>query len=211
MSIYSSNTISPLFTGIGPVIPKEVHDKIGYNKFTTEEYLASSGAEKLGALWNSIVETEGSEGAWPGVKLAGIFIEPMNPTFAQAGDVFKQGLFGQRTKYIHSVGAHGKVTLNSFGNHPFTGIFQGADKGIVRLSSAAKPEKGTKAPLGPGMGLKFLRDGMDSANLVAMYSVNGQPSEWNFFEHEFKNHIAPASGAALNAVAFKFSQATDWI
>ena len=61
------------------------------------------------------------------------------------------------------------------------------------------------------MGLKFLRDGMDSANLVAMYSVNGQPSEWNFFEHEFKNHIAPASGAALNAVAFKFSQATDWI
>ena len=29
-------------------------------------------------------------------------------------------------------------------------------------------------PPRPGMGLKFLRDGMNSANLVAMYSVRGQ-------------------------------------
>jgi hypothetical protein len=61
------------------------------------------------------------------------------------------------------------------------------------------------------MGLKFLRDGIDSANLVAMYSVNGQPGEWNFFAHEFQNHIKAASGAALAAVSFKFSGATDWI
>jgi len=61
------------------------------------------------------------------------------------------------------------------------------------------------------MGLKFLRDGMDSANLVAMYGVNGQEGEWNFFAHEFQNHIVAAAGAALKAVSFKFSQATDWI
>lgn len=96
------------------------------------------------------------------------------------------GYFGShRTKYIHSVGGHGKVSLNTVAGHPFTGIFKGANQGIVRLSSAAKPELGTSSPLGPGMGLKFLRDGIDSANLVAMYGVNGQPGEWNFFEHEF--------------------------
>jgi len=106
----------------------------------------------------------------------------MEDTFSTKGDVMHTGWTGTRTKYIHSVGTHGKVVLNSNGNHPFTGLFQGANKGIVRLSSAAKPELGNPdAPLGPGMGLKFLRDGMDSANLVAMYSVNGQPGEWNFF------------------------------
>ena len=42
------------------------------------------------------------------------------------------------------------------------------------------------------MGLKFLRDGVDSANLVAMYSVDGQES-WNFFKNDFSNHI-PESG-----------------
>ena len=81
MSIYSAEHFRPLFTGIGPVIPKEVHEKLGYNKFTTEEYLASSGADKLNSLWNSVVETEGTEGQWPGVKLAGIFVESMAPTF----------------------------------------------------------------------------------------------------------------------------------
>jgi hypothetical protein len=60
------------------------------------------------------------------------------------------------------------------------------------------------------MGLKFLRNGVPSANLVAMYSVNGQQS-WNFFANKFSNHISPASGAALGAVAKKFSSATPYI
>ena len=46
----------------------------------------------------------------------------------------------------------------------------------------------SKLNTAPGMGLKFLRDGMDSANLVAMYSVDGQES-WNFFKNDFSNHI----------------------
>lgn len=65
--------------------------------------------------------------------------------------------------------------------------------------------------MAPGMGLKFLRDGVDSADLVSMYSVNGQPGDWNFFEHTFTNHIPSATGAALDAVAKKFSSVTDYI
>lgn len=52
---------------------------------------------------------------------------------------------------------------------------------------------------------------MDSANLVAMYSVNGQPGEWNFFEHDFTNHIPPLYGAGIQALAKKFSSHTDFI
>jgi len=56
-----------------------------------------------------------------------------------------------------------------------------------------------------------LRDGVDSADLVAMYGVNGTPGDWNFFEKDFSNHIGAASGAALTAVALKFSTETPWI
>jgi hypothetical protein len=81
--------------------------------------------------------------------------------------------WGYRTKYIHSVGTVGKVKFVSSGSHPFTGIFKGASHGIVRLSSAAEPSLTGSQPLAPGIGLKFLRDGMDSSNLVAMFSVDG--------------------------------------
>ena len=44
---------------------------------------------------------------------------------------------------------------------------------IVRLSSAVEPNASTM--VAPGMGLKCLRDGIESANLVSMFSVNGNP------------------------------------
>lgn len=61
------------------------------------------------------------------------------------------------------------------------------------------------------MGLKFLRDGQDSANLVAMFGVDGQPNDWNFFSNEFKNWIAYPTGTATKTLAYKFSEATDLI
>ena len=45
------------------------------------------------------------------------------------------------------------------------------------------------------MGLKFLRNGVMSADLVAMWSLNGQPGNWNFFANDFRNHVNPGTGA----------------
>ena len=61
------------------------------------------------------------------MKLAGIFLESMEPTFTTKGDSMpKEGLFGSyRYKYIHCVARHGLVSLDTVPN-PFTGIFQGA-------------------------------------------------------------------------------------
>ena len=50
-----------------------------------------------------------------------------------------------------------------------------------------EPDTGTNRTA-PGIGLKFLRDGVDSANMMAMFSVEGQES-WNFFKNNFSNHI----------------------
>jgi len=63
----------------------------------------------------------------------------------------------------------------------------------MRLSSAVDPTS-DNSKLTPGMGLKFVRDGVDSANLVSMYSVNGNPpGDTNFFSQDFFNHIGPAT------------------
>jgi hypothetical protein len=70
--------------------------------------------------------------------LAGIFLEAMSPTFDTKSDAMPSNFLGEiRTKYIHSVGVVGKCKFESAGGHPFTGIFEGADFGLCRLSSAA--------------------------------------------------------------------------
>ena len=127
------------------------------------------------------------------------------------------GPFGStRTKFIHSVGTVGKVKFVSNGKHEYTGIFKGADHGLIRMSSAAKPDEKSQ-PLAPGFGLKFLRDGVDSANLVAMFGVNGTPGDWNFFKKDFTTHIGEAEGVrsaertGIEATACKFTQATSYI
>lgn len=77
------------------------------------------------------------------------------------------------------------------------------------MSVAAKPDPKSQ-PLAPGIGLKFLRDGIDSASLVAMYSVDGQES-WNYFANDFTNHIPAIQSISLLPLAAKFNTATDYI
>ena len=88
-------------------------------------------------------------------------------------------------------------------------MFKGADTGYARLSVAKPPD--TKTPnLAPGMGVKLLRDGQDSANFVCMYSVDGQDS-LNFFANDFVNHIPEPKSIALKPLAARFATQTKWI
>jgi len=129
----------------------------------------------------------------------------MKRSFDTPGDLMPKN----RKKYIHSVGATARVKFVKNGDLDYTGIFEGADAGLIRLSSAAKPSK--SQPLAPGMGLKFLRDNVDSANLVSMFSVDGQPGNWNFFANDFVNHIPEPKGLAVKVLGAKFATATNLI
>lgn len=109
------------------------------------------------------------------------------------GDTMPPGkVFGHRQRVIHSIGTVGKIELKpqSTSSHPFTGIFEGASHGIIRLSLAGEPS--AVESFTPGFALKFLRDGSPSVNLVAMPSVDGQQEDYNFFAHEFCNNIPSA-------------------
>lgn len=110
---------------------------------------------------------------------------------------------GVRYKYIHSVGNVATIKLESSGDHPFTGIFEGSNHGVMRMSVASNPDP-TVLNLRPGMGLKFLRDGMESVSMVAMYQVAGQDS-WNFFAHDWSNHVDSVTDPSLAGLNKKFS------
>lgn len=181
------------------------------DSFSSEVYNAQDAATKKADLWNQVI-SDTSSGKFPSsLELPGLFVESMDPTFHANGDVMPSEMFGlkTRTKYIHSVGVVGKVKFVSSGKHPFTGMWEGSQHGLIRLSSAAEPSD--SQPLAPGIALKLLRDGVEAADLVAMYGVNGTPGDWNFFEKDFSNHIGAADGTALKAVAAKFATETDWI
>lgn len=174
------------------------------------DYIAISAQEKQQRIWENVISDTTST-SWPSAfSLGGIFLESMCPTFRQEGDqMASEWFFSTRTKYIHSVGNVAKVNFVSSGDHPYTGVFRGATQGIARLSLAKEPSSDVQNTA-PGIALKFLRDGVDSANVVAMFGVAGQDS-WNFFANNFSNHIPPATGAALELLGKKFATATPYI
>lgn len=176
--------------------------------FSSADYLKKSAKSKMVDLWSMITSTQGVS-ASPPSNIAGAFVESMKPTMEAPGDAMPKAMWGFRTKYIHAVGVVGKVKFVSDRNNAYTGIFKGADTGLIRLSSAATPS--ASQPLAPGFGLKFLRDGRDSANLVAMYDLEGQPNDWNFFSHAFTNHVQPKSSAVITIGSAKFATATKYV
>lgn len=96
----------------------------------------------------------------------------MSPTFDDVADAMPKTWSGSiRDKYIHSVGVVSKCKFVSNGDHQYTGMYEGADFGFCRLSSAVKPT--ASLPIAPGISVKFMRSGVPSANVVALNSING--------------------------------------
>jgi len=150
------------------------------------------------------------------LRKAGILLTEMNPVFDTPCDEMPVGRIARvRTKFIHERGAVASIRWEPVNDlpetHEFTGIFKGSDFGFARMSlvGAESPRGHT----GPGMALKFLRSGVDSANLITMFSVAGQDS-LNFFENNFTNPIPivdPTGDFALKAIGEKFRTKTEKI
>merc|ERR1712051_315664 len=161
--------------------------------------------EKSDKIWAKVTENNKS-GKW---HFAQTLFVGQKEVFETKGDEFDCGWTGCRNKTIHSIGNVGKIQWIDQGGHPYTGIFKGGDTGYVRMSSAAPVD--TKTPnLKPGMGVKFLRDGADSANFVSMFGVDGQDN-LNFFANDWSNHIPTPESKALIPLALRFKTATKYI
>lgn len=107
----------------------------------------------------------------------------------------------------------GTVTLVEFiptPDSPYTGIFQGCKHAVMRISEFAltTPEVPKTAP---GHAIKFLRDGMRSANWFTMFAFDGQPS-FNFFKNRWTNILQEPDNECVRAtIAKKLAEVTDHI
>jgi hypothetical protein len=136
----------------------------------------------------------------------GIFTESVKTTFEDISDLMPP----ERFKYIHTVGAVATITFEASSTpHPFTGLFAtGAAHGLLRLSTATPVDASADSSITPGLALKLLRDGVPSANLFAMPSLDGQ-TDFNILRLNYSNHLEYPSSWALNMVAQKFTQASN--
>jgi hypothetical protein len=62
----------------------------------------------------------------------------------------------------------------------------------------------------PGLALKILRDGVPSANISALVSLNGQGKDYNFFRHPMSNILPEGSGLGQALVHRLFRRVTGY-
>ena len=168
----------------------------------SKDYQSKSAAAKQEELYNN-VKKDKTPGTYadPLIMISWIFGHDRSYVVDRASDenIKTWPLPGRpETKRIHSVGNVATVKYESIGTHSYTGMFKGADHALVRLSLATGA---TQEATTPGIRVKFFRDGMKSANFVAMYTLNGQQKNQkidgddvgNFFANTFSNHVPPPS------------------
>jgi len=130
-------------------------------------------------------------------------VEDMADTF----DREQETLPDNRPKLIHARGSTAAVHFNITNPFDGTGLFAtGGDSCVLRLSVAANP-----AAIGfaPGLALKCFRDQTPSGNIIAMYSLDGQGENFNYFANEQSNIIPKPSSPALQVLAkFVFARAS---
>jgi len=175
------------------------------------EYEGQSATAKLAYIWSRVTADTTSH-PWPSLlQLSHIYIESMSPTVDYVSDEFPDG----RSKLIHSVGAVAQCAFkyNRAGN--YTGLFEGADHGIIRMSSALEPDTSDTddAPDSafiPAAAFKFLRDGVQSGNFMAMHLLTSWDS-WNIFSQPLSNHLSRANlDLKTKALGLKFDTVSDW-
>ena len=97
-----------------------------------------------------------------------------------------------RTKTTHGQGVVAKVEWRPAADNRYSGIYaSGSEHVIMRLSETTNLNA-TSTGLLPSLALKFLIDGKESANLVAMPSFEPS-SSWNFFEAPMATRVAPVT------------------
>ena len=111
-----------------------------------------------------------------------------------------------RQKHTHGVGAVCKFTLD-IQDSPYTGLFKnGVQTGIVRIGPALDMRYGTG--IIPGAGIKFLRTGKSSGNIVT--SSLAMKTSYNIFDpdhYPLYNHLSSPTNDQY--LANKFIQATE--
>jgi hypothetical protein len=167
-----------------------------------ENYTSLSACQKQQILWDLVERSEYQ--VKPALKEFGakqllkMFYQRLSLKGSHHSDFAPAGW----EKYIHP---HGSIAKMKWISHApeLTGIYKGAECGLLRLSLTYAP--GPRRPVAPGLAVKILRDGMASANVSALVSLNGQGENYNFFSEALSNVVPAGSGIGQSLVHLIFS------
>jgi hypothetical protein len=161
-----------------------------------------AACDKQSLLWtNGVKRTEyaaDERPEIPPVDIGGLISGVISDKVKYVGDVAPVG----HAKPIHPHGAMAKVAFNSTGNHPYTGVFEGNECGLLRLSVTGDPaDRG----FAPGFAWKTLIDGQPSENISALYTLSGQADNHDFFANELSNYVSLEANDTLgSSLLFSF-------
>lgn len=162
------------------------------------DYQSWSADAKQDHLWvNGALRTSYAPGHVPAIEpidIGGLINAVLWTKVRDVTDVTPPGY----SKPIHPRGALAKVQFVPSAGHPFTGLFQGADHGLLRLSVTGDP---SDRGFAPGLALKLFVDGRRSENISALYTLSGQGSNHNIFANEMSNYVQPEVNETLGTTA----------
>ena len=164
-----------------------------------DAFEAQSWQQKTAYFWDKVTADPHGDSAYASKTV--ILTESSITTF----DNMKDELPAGRVKGIHTIGAICQFNLSIPDASPYTGMFAGGDQiGLVRMGGAVAYASGG---FPPGIGVKFARSGVHSANYVALNSLDA--STFNFFGLNMSNHIGSPSSIATKLLVKKFQQASQ--
>ena len=171
-----------------------------------DAFEAQTHGDKLAQLWAKVtapgvVNQSAEILSVPEASIKAL-TESMRTTFDDHWEVFPLN----RSKVIHTQGVHCQFELAVDDASPFTGILAAGttSTGILRMGNALDMQ----AMSFPGMGIKFLRTGVKSANFVTLRLGGATKSNWNYFGAPQTNNVAPPDALVMTG---KFQQATGCV
>lgn len=163
----------------------------------TEEYQRMSAKCKEELVWQKTLSDGRRERFYTGPEFNSLFNQDMNHSYDSVTDTMPEG----RKKVTHPVGCTGKVEFIAHPDSPYTGMFRGAKHGIARISETVKTTPEVTKTV-PGHGVKLFRDGMSSANWVAMFSFDGHES-FNFFKNRWTTILRESNNQCARETIMK--------
>lgn len=171
-----------------------------------DDYESWSAATKQEHLWvNGALRTQYKAGEMPAlepINVLGLIDSILWEKVRDKKDVTPPGY----EKPLHPYGAMAKVKFVPVANTAgYTGLFQGADNGFLRLSVTGDPaDRG----FAPGLAWKAFVNGGPSQNVSALYTLSGQGTNYNFFANELSQYVSTEVNESLGTTVL-FSAVTS--
>jgi hypothetical protein len=158
------------------------------------DYESWPAANKLENLWvNGALRSQYKNDELPPlvpVDVGGLIGTILWDKVKKTGDVAPVGY----SKPIHPHGVMAKVRFVPTANNGYTGLFEGADHSLLRLSVTGDPaDRG----FAPGLAWKAFVDGTPSQNVSALYTLSGQGDNHNFFANELSQFVQTEANETL--------------